>query len=361
MSSSERPIVAITGLNGFIAIHVALRFLKEGYDVRGSVRSTFSADKMKNHPVWKEWFDQGRVNVVVVPDLTGDLTELLNGVESVMHLAAPVTLNLKSYEEFKGPTIQGTLSVLDQSTKFRTIKAISLMSSMAGHFNPVPNDQQIGAVYTEDSYFPYDEETAKNFDPSNPFANVIWYCAAKKYSELAVKDWLKENKPSFSVATLAPPMTYGPLLHLSSVAEFKNGVSGSQPGWLSLIKGKDAEVMQPESTTYADVRDVAEAFYQAAIKRKDGIYLVASDIYTYQMFANEFRKQRPDLDAYFPLGNPSEPTPREQNFWTIDTSKSVRELGLKYHTLEDTVRVTLKHYEKIGVFNEKPGSWAERV
>ncbi|WVW83636.1 hypothetical protein I302_105657 [Kwoniella bestiolae CBS 10118] len=351
--------VAITGINGFIAVHVALRFLNEGHIVRGSVRSISSAEKVKANPVWKEWFEKGRIQVVVVPDLTGDLTELLDGVEYVMHLAAPVTLNVKSYEEFRAPTIEGNLSVLDQATIFKTIKAISLMSSMAGHFNPVPNDQQLGAVYTEDSLFPYDEETARNFDPSNPFANVIWYCAAKKYAEFAVKDWLKEHKPSFSVASLAPPMTYGPSLQFSSIEEFKGGISGSQPGWLSLIKGKDAEVKQPEATTYADVRDVAEAFYQAAIRGKDGIYVIASDTYTYQMFANEFRRQRPDLDAFFPLGNPSEPTPTEQNFWTIDTSKSVRELGLKYHTLPETVKATLEYYEKIGVFNEEPGSWAK--
>ncbi|WWC70445.1 uncharacterized protein I206_104396 [Kwoniella pini CBS 10737] len=355
-TNTSRPVVAITGLNGYIAIHVALKFLREGYDVRGSVRSIKSIEQINSNPVWKEWIDKGRVQVLVVPNLEGDLTELLKGVEVIGHLAAPVDMTLTSWEAFRCPTINGVLSILKQATKFDSIKAISLMSSIAAAFNPVSNDQQIGKVYTEADYFPYDEEFCKTLDNSNPFASVLWYCAAKKYSEFAVKDWIVENKPSFSVATLCPPMTYGPLLHLTSPDQF-NGLNGSQPGWLSLIKGKESNVPEPEATMYADPRDVAEAFYQAAIERKNERYLIASDSYTYQMFVNEFGKQRPDLDAYFPLGNPSAPTPEEQNFWIIDTSKSVKELGLKYHTLQETSKDTLEHYEQIGVFKVAPGSW----
>ncbi|WWC61625.1 uncharacterized protein I303_104209 [Kwoniella dejecticola CBS 10117] len=357
-AQATRPVVAITGLNGYIAIHVALKFLQEGYDVRGSVRSETSVERIKANPVWKEWIDQGRVEVVVVPDLEGDLTALLKGVEIVVHLAAPVDMSLTSWEAYKNPTTNGVLNVLTQATKFDTIKAISLMSSIAAAFNPVPNNQQLGKVYTEADWFPYDETFCETLDNSNPFASVLWYCAAKKYAEFAVEKWLKENEHDFSVATLCPPMTYGPMLHLSSPDQF-NGLNSSQPGWISLIKGKDSPVPDPEATTYADPRDVAEAFYQAAAQGKNERYLIASDSYTYQMFVDEFRKQRPDLDAYFPLGNPGAPTPNEQGFWTIDTSKSVKQLGLKYHTLPESSKDTLEHYENIGVFKVAPGSWVK--
>ncbi|WRT66111.1 uncharacterized protein IL334_003064 [Kwoniella shivajii] len=359
-NDTTRPIVAITGLNGYIAVHVAIHFLEKGFDVRGSVRSASSVEKINDNPIWKKWIDEKRVQVVIVPDLQGDLTELLQGVEVIAHLAAPVGQNLKSWDEYKLPTINGVLNVLNQAQKFGTIKAISIMSSMAAAFNPVPKEQQIGKNYTEEDWFPYDEAACEALDSSNPYASLLWYCAAKKYAEFAIQDWIKEKKPSFSIAILRPPMTYGPVLNFTSPQEF-NGVNGSLPGWLSLIKGKDAHVPESEATAYADPRDVAAVFYQAAIRRKTDTYNISTGEYSYQMFVNEFRKLRPDLDSYFPLGNPDEKTPKELNYFTIDGSKAAKELDINYHTLEETSKDTLDHYEAIGVFKVAPGSWVKEV
>ncbi|WWC89574.1 uncharacterized protein L201_004498 [Kwoniella dendrophila CBS 6074] len=359
-TQTSRPTVAITGLNGYIAIYVALKFLKNGYDVRGSVRSASSIEKIKSHPVWKEYVDSGRVKLVVVSDIVeGDFTELIQGAEIIAHLAAPVHMDLASWDTYKIPTINGVINLLNQANKVPSIKAISLMSSMAAVFSPAPNEQQLGKVYTEADYFPLDEATVAGMTPAtNPYASVLWYCAAKKYAEFAVQDWIKNNKHDFSIATLCPPMVYGPLLHVTSPEEL-NGLSGSQAPWTSVVKGKDQAVLDPESTTYVDPRDVADAFYEAAVRRKNERYLIAQHEYTYQMWANEFRKQRPDLDAYFPLGNPDAPTPRSQNFWVIDPSKSINNLGLKYRNIPETAKDTLEHYESIGLFKIPPGAWVK--
>jgi len=79
------PKVLITGLNGFLAVHVANVFLNKGWEVRGTVRSTEKGEKVKALPV----FAGKKVEYVVVDDLAeGDFTQALNGVDAVNHLSS---------------------------------------------------------------------------------------------------------------------------------------------------------------------------------------------------------------------------------------------------------------------------------
>lgn len=78
------PTVLITGLNGFVAVHTAVRFLKEGWHVRGTIRSQDKAEKVKTLPSLAQGFKDGKVEVVIVKDLIeGDFTEALKGVDAV--------------------------------------------------------------------------------------------------------------------------------------------------------------------------------------------------------------------------------------------------------------------------------------
>ena len=78
------PTVLITGLNGFVAAHTAVIFLQNDWNVRGTVRSQDKADKVKTLPALQSYFDQGRIETVIVEDLIkGDFTEALKGVDGV--------------------------------------------------------------------------------------------------------------------------------------------------------------------------------------------------------------------------------------------------------------------------------------
>jgi nucleoside-diphosphate-sugar epimerase len=82
--SSPKPLVLISGLNGYLASSIALAFLDAGYSVRGTVRRQEQAD------AWNERYP-GKVDIAVVPDMTveGAYDEAVKGVEVFVHTASP--------------------------------------------------------------------------------------------------------------------------------------------------------------------------------------------------------------------------------------------------------------------------------
>jgi len=71
--ANSKPLVLITGVNGYIASVTAKFFLDSGhYRVRGTVRSLESAgQKMLNGPL-KPYAEKGEFEVVEVPNITVD-------------------------------------------------------------------------------------------------------------------------------------------------------------------------------------------------------------------------------------------------------------------------------------------------
>jgi nucleoside-diphosphate-sugar epimerase len=59
--------VLITGLNGYIAAHTAAAFLKAGYTVRGTVRSTTNIESLVQ--ALSKFHDGGRLEIEAVPDI----------------------------------------------------------------------------------------------------------------------------------------------------------------------------------------------------------------------------------------------------------------------------------------------------
>ena len=71
------------------------------------------------------------------------------------------------------------------------------------------------------------------------------------------EEYVKNEKPGFSITTLCPPMIYGPPIHSPpSLAELNE--SNSQL-WKIISSGKDAEVPDAHTPLYVDVRDIAMA------------------------------------------------------------------------------------------------------
>jgi nucleoside-diphosphate-sugar epimerase len=84
------PTVLITGLSGFVAIHTALVYLANGWNIRGTFRSQSKADKTLALPVWGDAVKQGKIETIIVEDLIeGDFSKALEGVEAVSHYIEP--------------------------------------------------------------------------------------------------------------------------------------------------------------------------------------------------------------------------------------------------------------------------------
>ncbi|ODO08232.1 hypothetical protein I350_03821 [Cryptococcus amylolentus CBS 6273] len=340
------PLIAITGINGFIAAEVVLLFLARGWHVRGSVRTSTQAEKLKNLPAYEKYFASGQLEVVVVADLSkADFTELLEGADAVASLAAPLPKPgdpTITWSDFKRPTIDPVLRILDYAKKSTTIKSVAIMSSSG---SSIRLDHQPNKVYTEDDWTPYTEEYC-----DNPLATAVWYFAAKKYAEEAVLKWQETEKPSFAISTFCPSMVYGPAHYIPSLANLK-ALTGSTDEFLNLFIGKDQPFPGQFSKSFVDVRDVAEAFYLGITKEVSGKYLVSGHEYSWQELVDKLRELRPDLDAYFPLGEPGTRTPED---WSMDSSKSKRELGIEYRSTEETLKGAIDFFEGLGLFKEAP-------
>jgi nucleoside-diphosphate-sugar epimerase len=136
---STMPTVLITGLNGFVAVHTALVYLANGWDVRGTFRSQSKADKTLAIPSWGDAVEKGKVVAFIVEDLMeGDFTKALEGVDAVSssfvrgshthplvqiaHCASPWHFNGKSWAaDYRDPAVRGTTNILEQAAKVPSV------------------------------------------------------------------------------------------------------------------------------------------------------------------------------------------------------------------------------------------------
>ncbi|GAM40632.1 cinnamoyl-CoA reductase [Talaromyces pinophilus] len=329
------PTVLVTGASGFIATHVVNAFLRKGYNVRGTVRSEKSAAEVRQtHADYT-----GQLSLFIVPDIAAPhaFDEAVKGVDGVIHTASPFVLNASDFEtELFQPAIQGTTSILKAIQEHNPdIRRVVITGSFASVLDPSKGVRP-GYAYTEADWNPVTAEEAK----SN---GVFAYLASKTFAEQAAWQYVKDNKPNFSVTTLLPPMVFGPVLH--HVKDVKS-LNTSSADIYRLIDGSETEVPTNAFWAFADVRDVAEAHVLAFEKPAAAgqRYLISTSPYTYQQFCDIIREKFPQLQGSTPNGTPGAPLPP---VYTLDTSKAIRELGIRFTPLEDTVIDTVDSLLKI--------------
>ena len=139
-----RGTVLLTGVSGYIGLHCAAQLLKEGFAVRGSVRS-ITKEKEVIDSLATASVDVSRLSIVDL-NLTSDLgwETAVSGCDYVMHVASPyVVANPKHESEMITPAVDGTLRVLRASEKsgvkrvVLTSSALAMMASLkTGTFGP---------------------------------------------------------------------------------------------------------------------------------------------------------------------------------------------------------------------------------
>lgn len=86
-----------------------------------------------------------------------------------------------------------------------------------------PFAEQKGRVYTEDDWLPQTEEDCEKAEKdekyvefyhhfyttltSSPMAASLWYCASKKYAEIAAFETQKRVGAKYTLAAINPPST----------------------------------------------------------------------------------------------------------------------------------------------------------
>jgi nucleoside-diphosphate-sugar epimerase len=156
-------------------------------------------------------------------------------------------LNATDFEkELYQPALNGTVSVLEAVKKYNpSVKRIVITSSFASNVD-VTKGLRPGYVYTESDWNPMTKEEAQAAGP------VAAYLVSKEIAERAAFDFVEREKPNFSVATLTPPMVYGPIAHEVDKLESLNTSSAD---FYRLFNGTSKEVPDTEFWAYVDVRD----------------------------------------------------------------------------------------------------------
>jgi nucleoside-diphosphate-sugar epimerase len=327
---SVRSTILVTGVNGFLGAHVALKLLAAGYKVRGVVRSKAKADALSELIPPEH---RSSISFVYVADITTpgayNAVNALDGVTAVCHIASPLLGSIENSrlhdnaKEMLIPAIEGTLNLLKDATQAPSVRRIIDTSSTAAALNA----DNPTATLTEDSWNPITWEQVVGSDRAFPV-----YIASKKLAERAAWDFVEREKPHYDLVTFCPPFFFGPPVG-PAPATVKDIPSTLQLFYEALTGTGGGRGGASGGGNFIDVRDLAQAYVLALERAEAGNqrFLLGG-----AAFANS------EIAAMNPRTGVSEWTPAVNR---IDFSKAERVLGYKPRdrmtTLRDTAAILL--------------------
>ncbi|KAL1866705.1 Glycine-rich RNA-binding protein 2, mitochondrial [Diaporthe australafricana] len=335
--------ILLTGGSGFMATHILENLLKRGYSVVTTVRNSEKAENIKRaHPT----VGKDKLDFVIVPDVSQpDAFEAAvvsePPFEAVIHTASPFHYNVTDIQkDLLDPAINGTTGILKAIVKSApTVKRVVITSSFGAITNPFkglwPEHE-----YSEEDWNPLTQEQAV----SHPARG---YQASKTFAEKAAWDFLEETKPNFTLATINPPLVFGPAIQ--GVGSLKSLNTSSQY-MLSFISGPPKEEIPPTmSPIWVDVRDVALAHIlaaelpDAANKR----FFVTAGYFSNREVVDIIRKNFPEYHSPLPPESAKGGDMPEGGVFKINNKRSINILGLNYRSLENCVVDTISSFKSV--------------
>ena len=327
--------VLVTGASGFIAEHCIIELLKNGYSVKGSLR-TMSREQEVRDAVKTET-DDAKLEFCKLDLLDDDgWEEAMRDCDYLMHVASPFVIeDPKDENELIKPAKEGTLRALNAAKK-AGIKRVVLTSSVAAVNSHMMSGTSDHTTWTDIN--------SKYVTP---------YQKSKTIAEKAAWDFYnnQDNSNKMEMAVINPGGVMGPQLG--------NDLGGASTQIVSqLISGK-FPMIPALSFPFIDVRDVAILHLKAmTTPEADGKRFIAAHsepTWMYQVaevlsaagyekiklkkapsfmlkligfFDNKTKSLVPMLDKYVPCDNSQtvkilnwKPMPWEQAF--IEHAKSI--------------------------------------
>lgn len=131
-SNGEKPLVLLTGPNGFVGAHVLSGLLNAGHRVRGVVRSLAKASHLESSHA--EHVKSGELTFECVPDIQreGSLDAVMADIDFCCHVASPYfTTSDNPVQDLIEPAVNGTRNVMASALKLTMLKRSTVMSSFA--------------------------------------------------------------------------------------------------------------------------------------------------------------------------------------------------------------------------------------
>jgi len=327
--------VLVTGASGFIAVWIIKTLLDQGFNVRGTVRSSSKGDYLtnlfKNH--------ENKSTYILVEDISpeGAFDEAVKGVDAVIHTASPVSADAHEPDELIKPAVNGTLNILKSVKQHGTsVKRIVITSSVAAVIEP---KDEVPAIYTEVDWNNFSVQEVKSKGANAE--QMIKYRASKVLAERAAWDFVDKNKSEigFDIATILPCFVFGPLLHDVPTLEHLNFTSK----WFynaTRGEGLPQDKASAPAGNYVDVRDVAAMHVRAL---KDEVaggqrFLCAAAPFSWQDVYNALHSAEPPL-SNIPKGDPSAKTVHPI-IYNSDKARNV--FGFQFRSLQKVAADTLE-------------------
>lgn len=228
----EKELVLVTGGSGFIAVHIMLKLLNQGYRVRATLRSISRQDEVKSMLAQGGVTDFTNLEFIQT-DLTSDKNwmEAAAGAAYVIHVASPTPATRPDDgDEMVKMAVDGTLRVM-KAAKAAGVKRVVLTSAS-------------GAVISGHKSHP---EIFTEKDWTDLSGNIDAYQRSKTMAEMAA--WEFAKKENMELTAVNPVAVMGPVLgqdYSHSNQIIKGMLTGKMPFLLKV--GFDC----------VDARDVAD-------------------------------------------------------------------------------------------------------
>lgn len=232
--------VLVTGGSGFIGSHAILRALKDGHQVRTTVRS-LSREAEVREMLRRGGDEPGERVAFCEADLESDAgwSQAVEGCDYVLHVASPLPFDMpRDIDALIPPARDGALRVL-KASRDAGVKRVVMTSSFAaiGYGHPPQAE-------------PFDETDWTNVDGPD----VSAYVKSKTVAERAAWDFMAREGGALELSVVNPVGVFGPVLggRLStSIHAVKRLLDGGVPALPAISFG------------IVDVRDVADLHLRA--------------------------------------------------------------------------------------------------
>lgn len=342
--------VMVTGATGYVAGWIVKELLEAGCTVHAPVRNPDKTENLK-HLTGIADSTPGNIKFFKADLLeTGSYDEAAAGCSTVFHTASPFTLVVKDpQKQLIEPAQLGTKNVLQSASKSNTVNRVVLTSSCAAIYgDAIDCASAPNGVLTEETWNTSSSVDHQPYAYSKTLAEQAAWEAAEAQSQ-----WdLVVINPSF---VMGPPIGGKPTSEsFSMMQQLGNGKfkTGSPRFGIGVV----------------DVREVAKAHLAAAFTpTAAGRHITSghnTDIFEMlNALHNRFGKDYGIPKSVAPKAlvwliapliglNRKVVASNVNHPWKADNSKSVRELGLTYRPLKETMEEMFQYMIDTGCFKK---------
>lgn len=332
MIDQNSPVL-VTGATGYVAGRLVEKLLSEGRTVHAAVRSPENKEKTK-------YLDElaaklpGDIKYFKADLLDeGSYDEAMKGCQLVYHTASPFVRSVNDpQKDLVDPAKKGTRNVLESANRTDSVKRVVVTSSCA-------------AIYGDGKdvlSMPNQELTEEQWNTTSSLEHQPYSFSKTEAEKEAWK--VSKEQDRWDLVTINPSFVLGPGINPHGTSESFNIIK-------QIGKG-DFKMGAPEfNIGCIDVRDLAEAHYQAGMRPvAKGRYIISGENSGFRELAGLIKEEFPQ----YPISTRKLPkfllwlmapsvgmTRKEVKLnvgfpWKANNSKSINDLGMNYRPLKET-------------------------